>query len=294
MQARDVPILLLVFNRLKETAAVLQEIALLQPRKLYIAADGPRGPVDGTRCKAVRRLLKHINWRCQVKRLYRETNLGCRFGPSTAISWFFEHEPEGIILEDDCIPVPSFFPYCAELLERYRADERVLSITGDNFQKDMDGYPHSYYFSNYFHGWGWASWARAWKLNDDSMRAYPEWIKYNSFDSISKIPGFANYWQREFNMVQGRRQLQAWDYVWMFSCWTKHGLSVVPNVNLVSNIGWGRDATHCHDPDSPMANLPRTDIRFPLDHPDEIRVNRKADDFTSEHIFRVGRYVPAV
>lgn len=180
------------------------------------------------------------------------------------------------------------------MLERFRDDDRILSITGDNFQKDPNGDPHSYYFSNYFHGWGWASWARAWKLNDNTMRAYPEWVKYNSFDSVSKTPGFAEYWKRQFDMVYGRRKLQAWDYVWMFSCWIKHGLCVTPRVNMVSNIGFGPDGTHCTHPDDPVANLPRMDIEFPLKHPDIVQVDRKKDDFVSEQIFNVGRHVPAL
>lgn len=290
----NVPVLFIVFNRPVTTIKVLEAIRAARPKRLYIAADGPRDITDKVKCNQVRQIVKAIDWKCEVKRLYRETNLGCRYGPSTAISWFFEQEPEGIILEDDCIPSQSFFPYCTELLERFRDDDRVMGITGDNFQKDIGTYPYSYYFSNYFHGWGWASWARAWKLNDNAMAAYPEWVKYNCFDSISKLPGFAEYWKREFDLIHGKRKLQAWDYVWMFSCWTKHGLCVTPRVNMVSNIGFGPDGTHCHDPGSRMANLRRSEIEFPLRHPDEIMVNRKADDFVSNEVFNVGRYVPAL
>lgn len=289
----NVPLLLIVFNRPLTTIKVLEAIRKARPNRLYIAADGPRDMNDKIKCDQVRQIATAIDWKCEVRRLYRETNLGCRYGPSTAISWFFEHEQEGIILEDDCVPSQSFFRFCAELLERYRHDERILSINGDNFQKDMRDYPYSYYFSNYFHCWGWASWARAWKINDAAMSAYPEWTKDNRFESISKVPGFGAYWKREMDMVYAGK-LEAWCSIFMLSCWTKHGFSIVPRVNMVSNIGYGPDGIHCHYRNDPMANLPRADIEFPLSHPDAIEVNSRADDFVSEHIFKVGRHVPAL
>jgi hypothetical protein len=286
-----VPVLLMIFNRPGKTAESMEAIRQARPERFYIAADGPRGTTDEANCAEARRRAMLVDWPCELKTKFSDHNLGCREGPRSAISWFFEQEPEGIILEDDCVPSPSFFPYCAELLERYRNDDRIMSINGDNFQRDMGNYSRSYYFSNYFHGWGWASWARAWKLNDNTMHEYPRWVKNRRFDTISKLPGFSNYWKQEFDLVYGEGKLQAWDYVWMFSCWTKQGLSIVPRVNLVSNIGFDPEGTHCLRPNHPMANLPRSEIEFPLIHPDLIQANRKADDFVSNNVFKVARRV---
>src|SRR5262249_20722231 len=163
-EACKIPVLFLIFNRPNTTARVMEAIRTAGPGRLYVAADGPRdGNADeAKRCAEVRRIATQVDWPCEVQTLFRERNLGCRQAVSSAITWFFEQEQEGIILEDDCLPSPSFFPYCAELLARFRNDERIMCITGCNFQQDMKGYPYSYYFSKYHHVWGWATWRRAW------------------------------------------------------------------------------------------------------------------------------------
>lgn len=254
----EVPILFLVFNRPDTTARVMEAIRTARPQRLYVAADGPRdGKADeAKRCAEVRRLATRVVWPCKVRTLFRERNLGCRHAVSSAITWFFEQEPEGIILEDDCLPSQSFFPYCAELLRRYRDDERIMCITGCNFQQDMKRYPYSYYFSKYNHVWGWATWRRSWRYYDDTMKSYPEYVDYNCFKSLSCSRGFSNYWRGEFDTVY-HRTLDTWDYVWTFSCWANSGLTCTPRVNLVSNIGFGPDATHCHDSSANTLSLSR-------------------------------------
>jgi hypothetical protein len=223
--------------------------------------------------------------RCE---LFREHNLGCRHAVSSAITWFFEQEPEGIILEDDCLPSQSFFPYCAELLGRFRDDERIMCITGNNFQKDMNGYPYSYYFSMYNHIWGWATWRRAWRYYDDTMKFYPEYVDYKFLKSVSSSRDFLDYWRRELDKVY-HRTLDTWDYVWMFSCWANSGLTCTPRVNLVSNIGFGDGATHCvHTSD--CANLSRFDIEIPLKHPPLIVSNAEADAYVTEYVFKISPF----
>ena len=283
-----VPVLLLVFNRPGTTKLVIDAIRTAHPQRLYVAADGPRDHKAGEAqlCAEVRRLATDIDWPCEVRTLFREHNLGCRDAVSSAITWFFEQEPEGIILEDDCLPSQSFFPYCVELLKRFRDDERIMCITGCNFQQDMSGYPYSYYFSNYVHVWGWATWRRAWRRYDDAMKVYPEYVDRNFFRSLSHSSGFCNYWKGELDKVYYRK-LDTWDYVWLFSCWANSGLTCTPRVNLVSNIGFAPDATHCHYSESNMSNLPRFNIETPLKHPSLIVRNADADAYTSENVFYI-------
>jgi hypothetical protein len=266
----------------------MEAIRAARPERLYVAADGPRdgkaGEVD--RCAKVRELATRIDWPCEIRTLFRASNLGCRHAVSGAITWYFEQESEGIILEDDCLPSPSFFPYCAELLRRYRDDQRIMCITGNNFQRDMNHYPYSYYFSNYNHIWGWATWRRAWGCYDDTMKLYQEYVDYNFFKSLSSLHGFCDYWKAELDKVY-HRTLDTWDYVWMFSCWANNGLTCTPRVNLVSNIGFGPDATHCHDSSSSSSNLSRFDIEFPLRHPPLIVRNADADAHVTENVFKI-------
>lgn len=174
------PVLFLVFNRAHTTVRVFEAIRQARPARLYVAADGPRPVREGEaeRCAEVRRIATNVDWDCEVHTLFRDENLGCRHAVSSAITWFFVYEEEGIILEDDCIPNQSFFLYCAELLERYRDDERIMCITGDNFQKTMEGYPFGYYFYIYNHCWGWASWRRAWSHYDADLVTFdPKYAK---------------------------------------------------------------------------------------------------------------------
>ena len=288
IEVNKVPVLFLVFKRPKTTSLVMEAIRAARPKRLYVAADGPRDGKAGEaeRCSEVRRLATQVDWPCEVRTLFRESNLGCRGAVSSAITWFFEQEPEGIVLEDDCLPSPSFFPYCAELLERFRDDKRIMSITGDNFQHDMNGFPYSYYFSKYNHVWGWATWRRAWQCYDDTMRLYPEYAAGNFFKSLSSLPGFSDYWRNEFNQVY-HRTLDTWDYVWTFSCWANSGLTCTPRLNLVSNIGFGADATHCRDSSSSSSNLPRFNIELPLKHPPLIVRNADADAHVTAKSFNV-------
>lgn len=171
------PVLLIIFNRAHTTQQVFDRIRQVKPKKLYVAADGPRPHVgtDAERCAETRRIVEQVDWDCEVKTLFQEQNLGCGVAPSRSISWLFEHEEYGIILEDDCIPSRSFFWFCQELLEKYKYDTRVMHISGNNYldgwRRDSD---YSYYFSDKVNSWGWATWRRAWQLYDFHLGSYPE------------------------------------------------------------------------------------------------------------------------
>ncbi|MEK7104541.1 MAG: glycosyltransferase family 2 protein [Patescibacteria group bacterium] len=252
----DSPVLFIIFNRPNATNLVFAEIKKIKPQKLFIAADGPRKdvPEDYKKCAQTREIIKKIDWPCEVKTLFHKENLGCGLGPLTAINWFFENVEEGIILEDDCVPDQSFFYFCQELLEYYRNNKKIMHISGDNFQYGKKRGFSSYYFSEYAHGWGWATWRRAWK--------------YNNIELLNP---------------ELRRHI--WDKQWYLSIRKRGGLAILPNVNLVSNIGIGGDSTHTKEPIH-YANLPAKQIVFPLIHPKIILRHRLADFFTNRDMFK--------
>lgn len=271
------PVLFLIFNRPDLTAASFAAIRAAKPRQLFIAADGPRPDRIGEEalCDQARHVATQVDWSCDVKTLFRQQNLGCRRAVSSAISWFFEQTEEGIILEDDCMPDSSFFPYCHDLLCRYRDEPRVMCITGNNFQNGKRRGTASYYFSIYNHCWGWASWRRAWVANEDTMT---QWNELRSSDFLREMMSkhAARYWQHAFDSVQNGT-VDTWDYVWTFACWRHQGLTATPNVNLVTNIGFDERATHTFDPSSHHHRIPAESMRFPLKHPRRIRQHRAAD-----------------
>jgi len=283
------PVLFIVFNRPDTTWQVFEAIRKTKPPRLYIAADGPRHEREGERasCEEVRKIALEVDWECDVKTLFRDKNLGCKIAVSEGISWFFEHEDEGIILEDDCLPDQSFFSFCEELLLRYRHDTRIMAISGVNFQKGRKRTEYSYYFSRYFHCWGWATWKRAWKFYDRELIAWPE-IQKNGFlyDIADGYEPFASYWSHIFDKCYSG-EIDTWDYQFLLSCWEQSGLIVLPNINLVTNIGFGNKASHTKDKNSPMSNLPAYKIEFPLNHPLYVIRDMVADKYYETTILRI-------
>ncbi|MEK6477327.1 nucleotide-diphospho-sugar transferase [Catalinimonas sp. 4WD22] len=265
------PILFIIFNRPKPTQQVFNAIKQAKPTKLYVAADGPReNKHEEALCNETRAVIQQIDWDCKVKTLFRDKNIGCGLGPKTAIDWLFEHEEEGIILEDDCLPSLSFFRFCEELLERYRHDTRIMHIGGSNFQygyvRDPD---YSYYFSYYSHEWGWASWRRAWKLYDFKISSYPEIKRKGYLDNY-----FSNYLEKIYRLSKTDKTLNLkddkvnwWDYQWDYTKFINSGLSIVPNKNLVTNLGFGEDATHTKSGKDIRGKNLAKEIKFPLKHP---------------------------
>lgn len=278
------PVLFLIFNRPDLTARVFERIREAQPRLLFVAADGPRADRDGEveLCAATRAIVDHgVDWDCEVKRLYRDANLGCKIAVSSAIDWFFANVEEGIILEDDCVPDLSFFPFCEQLLNRYRDDERIVCISGSSFQQKHAYCTESYYFSIYNHWWGWATWRRAWARYDVSMKSWAGVADGNWLENWIGTPEVARYWRTFFTSVYNG-SFDTWDAQWALACWLQHGLSIVPNGNLVSNIGCGVDATHTFNRDAPYSNLTSYPMTFPLIHPELVIRNYQADVVSAE------------
>ncbi|WP_103667507.1 hemolytic protein HlpA-like protein [Pseudanabaena sp. BC1403] len=279
----NTPVVFIIFNRPDLSQIVFESIRLAQPKQLFVIADGARFPEEFEKCKQTREIIKQVDWDCQVLTNYSDINLGCRQRVSSGINWVFEHVEEAIILEDDCLPHPSFFRYCQELLEHYREDERIWCISGDNFQDGQWRGNGSYYFSNYNHCWGWASWRRAWQHYDHDLSNWQTVRDSHYLRSILDSELEIKYWCDIFDKLDKFGQPNSWAYPWTFTCWQNSGLTILPNVNLVSNIGFRSDGTHITG-DSKLANLPVKDIGK-IYHPSFLVRDRTADEYTFDHVF---------
>lgn len=282
-------VLLLVFNRPDTTELVFEAIRQAKPVRLYVAGDGPREGREGEaeRIAKVREIATSVDWPCEVKTLFRDKNLGCKCAVSGAITWFFEREERGIILEDDCLPHFDFFNFCETLLNRYSDDERVSVITGNNFQNGRRWGIASYYFSKYNHCWGWASWRRAWRHYNGDIPFWPEWNSSDRWRQHTPDKIERRYWEKIFDRVRAR-QIDSWAYPWTACVWYQGGLTVTPNVNLVSNIGFGPDSTHTASADSPLAGM-QTSAIGEFIHPERITREQAADHYVFDHTFN-GRH----
>ncbi|WP_235006738.1 methyltransferase domain-containing protein [Calothrix rhizosoleniae] len=278
------PVAFLIFNRPDTTARVFEVIRQAKPPKLLVVADGARvdKPGEAEKCAATRAIINQVDWECEILTNYSEVNLGCRKRVSSGLDWVFEQVEEAIILEDDCLPHPTFFRYCQELLDKYRDDERIMMISGDNFQFGQKRTEYSYYFSRYGHCWGWASWRRAWTNYDDYMQKWPELRDNGWLNSVLQNEQTIAYWSKIFQGVYDG--FNTWDYIWLFTLWANNGLTILPHENLVSNIGFG-SGTHTIMSNSQFANMPVEVMNFPLKHPRMINRNIEADDFTEKTQF---------
>jgi hypothetical protein len=289
MKRATPPVLFIVFARPETTAKVFKSIRKAKPGKLYIAADGPRAdrPGEWERSEEVRMIATAVDWPCEVHTFFRDRNYGCGAQVSAAISWFFTHEEEGIILEDDCLPSDSFFQFCAEMLERYRTDTRVMSIGGNNLEPArFREREYSYSFSKLTYIWGWATWRRAWRLYAYDMPLFPEIDEKRYL-----LPLYSSIHERGlFQYIFGKMytgsnappsRYNIWDYQWQFACNIHSGLVIVPAVNMVSNIGFGLGATNVSE-DSIGRGLKCEEIGFPLVHPEFVMVDRTRERRTFE------------
>lgn len=278
------PVVFVVFNRPDCTARSLAAIRATKPRRVYIVADGsrPDRPGEAALCAEVRTLVEQgIDWPCEVIRDYAPANLGCARRVSSGLDAVFARETEAIILEDDCVPDPTFFPFCAELLTKYRDEPGVGQIAGYTLRsRDARGGP-SYYFSQYPHCWGWATWSRAWKVYDHAMKDWPEAKRTGWLRQRFERRREAEYWERIFDRVYSG-EIDSWAYRWTFAGWRKDFLSVLPAINLVENIGFGENATHTRR-NHPGGLQKMGTLPMPLRHPDQIARDRAADRHTYLH-----------
>lgn len=280
----NTPIAYIVFNRPRHTRRSFAAIRTRRPGKLFIIADGPRSnhPEDAENCQEVRHIVEHIDWPCEVHRNYAESNLGLKRRVGSGLNWVFEQVDRAIVLEDDCLPHPDFFDFCETLLDRYENDERIRVITGNNFQDGQRRGTAAYYFSKYPHCWGWASWRRAWRQYQGDLPFWPEWRA--SQEWCRKLPDRIerSYWFNIFEKVH-RNGFDSWAYPWLACVWYHGGLTVTPNVNLVTNIGFGPDGTHTvteHD----QEGIPSHPLG-PMIHPDQVEQDKQADRYVFDQVF---------
>lgn len=282
----ETPLVLLIFNRPECTARVLDVVRSARPGRLWVVADGPRldRPGEAERVAEVRGLIESgIDWACEVRCVYSDVNLGCARRVSSGLDAVFGEEAEAIILEDDCVPDPTFFRFCTELLERFREDPRVAVVAGDNFQDGVLVGNGSYYFSRYPHCWGWATWRRAWRAYDHAMTAWPSFGRTPEFARAMSSVEEEDFWRHAFAETREGR-IDTWDFRWVLTCWTRGWLTVLPQVNLVSNIGFASDATNTRTSDRVSA-LAAEAMRFPLRHPENFVADSAADAHTARRFY---------
>ncbi|MFD2938162.1 nucleotide-diphospho-sugar transferase [Spirosoma flavum] len=282
------PVLFIIFNRPVVTQTVFTVIREARPKQLFVAADGPRPHKAGeaSLCEQTRQIINQIDWDCAVYTLFQEQNLGCKRAVSSAIDWFFSHAEEGIILEDDCLPDLTFFSFCTDLLIRYRSNERVMHIGGITFQPDNQLFKEaSYYFSGFTPIWGWATWRRAWAH-----------YKVDPTDNLRNLklepPYFSDRQQWYIKQVQAGR-MDTWDVQWLVAVRSHNGLSIIPAVSLIRNIGFGMDATHTLRQPKWLDQLRYGSITH-LVHPSDISINQEADWYEAQHIHRQPWYMKFV
>ena len=287
----NTPVVFIIFNRPEETKLVFDEIAKVKPTKLFVISDGARDLIANEREKvaAAREIIKNINWECEVFTNFSSVNLGCKLRVSSGLDWVFNNVEEAIILEDDCLPDSTFFQFCQELLERYRDDQRIGMISGDNFQFGFAQNDDSYYFSNITHIWGWATWRTRWSSDYDvEMSAWPkirdEGAYLDWFHDATEKKSFYYRMEKTYN-----GEIDTWDNQWQFSSRLTGRISIMPNANLITNIVFGPGATHT-TVDSVVSNMSRFPMRFPLKHPVGIFASTSMDERFTKYFSRPAKW----
>lgn len=281
------PVVIIIHRRPDLTRRLVNSLRQVKPQKLYVFADGPRNPTEVRACEITRDVINEIDWKCEIIKEYSKANIGLRRRVVSGLNYVFKREEYAIILEDDLVPDPTFFRFCSELLHRYRNTNNIISIAGNNFQFGKTKIPESYYFSRYVHSWGWATWRRAWKLYDDSLSG---WQSRNDFTWLKATLGdftMALYWQLIFTMTKSGI-FDSWAYRWTYTSLKNNMVTIIPSENLVSNYGYGVEATHTKSKMKTIG-MEIKSIGFPLIHPRSIRVNKKADSITENTIYLTPR-----
>jgi hypothetical protein len=291
----ETPVAFFVFNRHQTTRRVFEAIAKIRPARLLLIADGPRPDKAGEAeaCRQVREIIGRVGWPCDVSTNFAASNLGCQERFISGLDWVFSLVEEAIILEDDCLPDLSFFLFCEELLERYRGDKRIASITGTNLSERYLNTEASYYFSQLGGNWGWATWRSEWKRFDRHLEDWPKLKAEKMLSELFDHPKAVVYWTEVFDEVHRKRRPNAWDYQWLYSRLKNNSLTIVPRSNLIANIGFGPDATHTAVTDARFTP-PTTTMEFPLRHPSSFvplrSMDRRLQDlFTASLVQRIPR-----
>jgi hypothetical protein len=288
----DTPVVLFIFNRAHTTERVMEVLAKVRPKNLWVIADGPRANgTDGERqsCERTRAIATRVDWDCNVLTNFAEENLGCQKRIVGGLDWVFNRTEQAIILEDDCLPVPDFFRFCEEILAKYNDNPRIAMVSGNCYLPPSLTPRTSYYFSRHSYTWGWATWRRAWMQFDVGIE---KWRKVFDEDWLVNAIGSkeeARFWAKLFDSVIDGGKGTIWDYQWFFSNLSHGQFSVTPSVNLVSNIGFGEGATHTQGGANRLADRPTFELSFPLQHPSEVVWYRSADDYVFKNVYNEPR-----
>ena len=285
------PILLITWKRPFHTLQVIESLKLIKPNKVFVASDGPN-PNNLEEIKLVKEtrniLEDKINWKCEVYKKFNSINQGCRLGVTSAIDWFFENVEEGIILEDDCVPHPDFFIFTELLIERYRNDKRIWTISGNNYQDGKWRGDGSYYFSRFPHCWGWATWKDRWFNYSQEKFIFQKLKTAKMLQNIFPLKRDLSFFSSFYEKLYKYNKPDSWAYRWFLVSQAHGGMSVLPNKNLVKNIGFSSNATHTKRGDSPTklnyTNLECTGI-LPLKEPSFIMRSIDADTYTFNNYF---------
>ena len=285
------PILLLIFNRPKETEILINRLSIIKPKKIYVFSDGPRinTKTDIINCRKSKIVIEKIFWKCELKKNYQKKNLGLKEAISKGISWFFKYEKKGIILEDDCIPSRDFFEFCSWGLKKFNNDKKVGSITGNNFLNQKIKIKNSYYFSKYAHCWGWATWRNKWRLYDKNIKFWKRWKKSERFKSIFNSELEKKYWIKIFDNVQ-KNNINSWAYPWNLCLWYHKKIVLTPKFNLVNNIGITKDATHTYYKNDNV-NYKIKKLKKPYIKHTSMQINEKADNFVFKNHLKGRNYL---
>lgn len=287
----EIPILIIIFNRPDLTRLLVKQLRKIKAKEIYIVADGPRDnfPSDNILCAEARDIINQIDWECNIHRLFHDTNKGCGHNPVNGINWVFESVDACIILEDDCLPDTSFFKFCKELLIKYQDDKRIMMISGNNNLLGKKSIHNSYFYSINTQTHGWATWKRAWNEYDFYMT---DWPITGSFEWLCNYLGdkkYAKLWFKIFNDVfsqaKSNPMCSVWDFQWTYACWKNHALNIIPSVNLVTNNGYGTNATHLTSKDHPLARLSVEPISFPLNSPPTMLQDYEADKILRKNVY---------
>ena len=284
----DTPILFLTYKRFDTAKLVFDSIKYARPSKLYFASNAPKNNDfdDFNKISKVRSLVDQIDWDCEVITLFREEHLDVKQSITSSIDWFFTFEEKGIILEDDCVPSKSFYMFCQKLLNHYENDKEVYSIGGCRFLEDLNLPENEYRFSKHAYIWGWATWRRAWENYDIKMCQWPNFKNSKSFKSIFRNNIIRYYWISIFNSVYSGR-INTWDYQWVYSLWLNNGITIIPNRNLVTNIGFGNDSNFTNDINSFEANMKSSEIKFPLIHNNNKILDKNDQNYVEKYIYKI-------
>jgi hypothetical protein len=284
-----VPVVLIIYRRPQMTARIIDSLRNVKPSEIFVIADGPKNIKDAVKCQKTRALIKSIDWKCKIYRKYSSKNLGLRKRVVSGLNWVFSKVDRAIILEDDLEIDRSFYRFCSDMLDKYKDNEKVISISGNNFIFGRHKINNSYYFSKFIYSWGWATWKRAWKLYDDDMLDWPKLKKLGTLKKITGGFGKYLYWTRIFDLTY-KEIINSWAYRWIYTSFVNKKLSIVPCENLVANVGIGKDATHTAVK-SRVLGIPIKNIKFPLKHPKIIKADIVADAIVEKTLYITPRIV---